>query len=207
MGTAPIDRLTKEERDTLSQDLNYLNLGEIKTFCKERGIPFRIVLEESDGNCVPTREDDRKGVILERVRHYLLTGKIARETRFPSRVVNFEPLAKKLSASDKVFYGQYDKRNAARLALLKTLTGGKFLDGAIARILARRFWTEGVAPSYAEFADAWLRASEEHTKPNPEWAFLSDRSNKTAPKDWKALRARKAAAVLKTLARIAPVPR
>jgi hypothetical protein len=207
VSSAPIDRLTKDERDRLLQDLNYLNLGEIKGFCKGRGIAFRIVVEGADGKSVATGEDDRKGVILDRVRHYLLTGKIARETRFPSRVVNFEPLTKKLTASDKVFYGQYDKRNTARLALLKTLTAGRFRDGAIARILARKFWADGIAPSYAEFAEAWLRASEEHTKPNPEWAFLSDRSNKSAPKDWKALRAQKAAAALKTLARIAPVPR
>jgi hypothetical protein len=204
MGMAPIDKLTKDERGALLEDLNYLNLGEIKTFCKARGIPYRIVVEEPDGQKKSTGEDDRKGVILERVRNYLLTGKIGEETRFPSGVVNFGRPAKEPVSSDKVFYGQYDKGNAARLGLLKTLTGGEFRDGAIARILAREFWTRGEAPSFAEFAQAWLKASAEHTKPNPEWAFLTDRSNRTAPKDWKRLRERKASAALKILERIAP---
>jgi hypothetical protein len=202
---APIDKLTKHEREKLLADLNYLNLGEIKTFCKARGIPYRIVLEGPDGQTKATGEDDRKGVILERVRHYLMTGKIGKETLFPSRVVNFGALAKKPAPSDKIFYGQYDKGSAARLALLKTLTGGKFRDGAVARILAREFWTQGKAPSFAEFAQAWLNANEEHIKPNPEWAFLTDRTNKTAPKDWKKLRLQKANTALKTLVRIAPI--
>jgi hypothetical protein len=68
----------------------------------------------------------------------------------------------------------------------------------------REFWSSGKAPTYREFAAAWLRASQEHTEPNPEWAFLSDRARGTAEKDWKKLRVRKAAAVLKTLARIVP---
>jgi len=44
---------------------------------------------------------------------------------------------------------------------------------------------------------------QEHTAPNPEWAFLSDRARGTARKDWKKLRAKKAASVLKQLIKIA----
>lgn len=205
MEMAPINKLTKGDQAALLEDLNYLNLGEIKAFCKARGIPYRIVVEGPSGKKKSTGEDDRKGVILERVRNYLTTGKIGKETEFPARVFNFGALPKKPVSTDKVFYGQYNKGDAARLALLKALTAGKFRDGAIARILAREFWTSGEAPSFAEFAKAWLKANEQHTRPNPEWAFLTDRSNKAAPEDWKRLRAQKAAAALKTLARIAPV--
>ena len=89
------------------------------------------------------------------------------------------------------------------IALMKELTDGQFRDGAIARILAREFWTRGKAPTFKEFAAAWLQAVQEHTAPNPEWAFLSDRTRGTAAKDWKKLRAKKAASVLRGLNQIA----
>jgi hypothetical protein len=60
--------------------------------------------------------------------------------------------------------------------VLKKLTDGRFKNGAIARILARDFWSKGIAPTYEEFASAWVAASDDHTQPNPEWAFLSDRA-------------------------------
>jgi hypothetical protein len=43
---------------------------------------------------------------------------------------------------------------------------------------------------------------QEHIAPNPEWAFLSDWTRGTAAKDWKKLRAKKAASVLKRLNQI-----
>jgi hypothetical protein len=107
-----------------------------------------------------------------------------------------------LTADDRLFYGQYDERNRAVIALLQELTDGHFRNGAVARILMRDFWSNGRAPTFREFAGAWLQASKEHTEPNPEWAFLSDRAHKRAPADWKKLRAQKAAKVIKTLCRI-----
>jgi hypothetical protein len=47
-----------------------------------------------------------------------------------------------------------------------------------------------------------LQASREHTRPNPEWAFLSDRASAGAIPDWKKLRADKAKKVLQTLNRL-----
>jgi hypothetical protein len=48
-----------------------------------------------------------------------------------------------------------------------------------------------------------MHASREHLRPNPEWAFLSDRASKVAVADWKKLRRQKAAKVLKVLSQIA----
>jgi hypothetical protein len=109
----------------------------------------------------------------------------------------------KLTANDRLFYGQYSKTNRTMVALLKDLTGGKFKDGAIARILAREFWARGEAPTFQEYTSAWLQVAIEHTQPNAEWAFLSDRANKTAVADWKQLRTSKAKKVMKTLNQIA----
>jgi hypothetical protein len=203
MTGAPILRLSSAEQQELLRDLNYLNTTEIKTYCKRLSIPYRIVVETGDGAHRKTNEDDRKGVILGRIRHFLKTGEVSDETCFCQSVVCFDPLPEKLTQDDKLFYGQYDKANRAMIALLKDLTAGKFRNGAIARILARDFWTRGKAPTFREYASAWLRASAEHTQPNPEWAFLSDRHHKKAEGDWKKLRARKASKVIRTLNQIA----
>jgi len=199
MAVAPISKLVSEERRALFEDLNYLNTAEIQSFCKRHAIPYTIVVETPDGRRKKTADNDRKGVMLERVRHYLETGTILPETCFPAAAVCFDPLPGKLTPDDRLFYGQYDKANPAMIALLKQLTDGRFENGAIARILARKFWTNGEAPTFRQFASAWLGEREEHTAPNAEWAFLSDRARGDTTPDWKKRRAAKAAAVLKLL--------
>jgi hypothetical protein len=202
MPVSPLSRLPKDQHQALLDDLNYLNLAEIKSFCKQHSIPYAIAIETKDGSRKKTKEDDRKGVMLNRLRHFLRTGVVLEETCFPASVVSLDPLPDNLTAADRLFYGQYDKTNRTMVNLLRDLTGGHFRNGAIARILAREFWTQGKAPTFREFASAWLQATREHTEPNPEWAFLSDRANKVATPDWKKLRAQKASKALKALNRI-----
>jgi hypothetical protein len=201
MPAAPISQIPKRERQPLLDDLNYLNTAEIKGFCKRHPIPYTIVMETKEGTR-KTQESDRKGVMLERVRHFLKTGAVPPETCFAAAIVCFEPLPEQICADDRLYYGQYEKRNSSLLGLLRELTGGQFREGAVARILMREFWTRGKAPTFREFANAWLEAAREHTRPNPEWAFLSDRARGIAGAAWKKMRARKAAQVLKTLSRI-----
>jgi len=196
--------MPEDERRQLLDDLNYLNISEIRSFCQRHSIPFRIAVETKDGRRRMTRDDDRKGVMLHRIRHFLQTGVILEETCFPAPVVCFDPLSDRITADDRLFYGQYDKTNRAMVALLKRLTGGQFENGAIARILARDFWSTGKAPTFREYASAWTHASREHLRPNPEWAFLSDRASKVAVRDWKKLRRQKAAKVRKLLNQIPP---
>jgi len=203
MAAPPIAKLPKEERQQLLDDLDYLNMAEIKSFCQRHSIPYRIVIETENGSTKTTSDEDRKGVVLNRIRAFLQKAVIPEETRFNARIVCFDPPPAELTPDDRVFYGRYDKSNLQMMALMKDLTDGQFRDGAIARILAREFWTRGKAPTFQEFAAAWLQGVQEHTAPNPEWAFLSDRTRGTATKDWKKLRARKAASVLKRLNQIA----
>ncbi len=202
MALSLLARLPKGEQKGLLDDLNYLNASEIKSFCKHHSIPYRIAMETKDGGRRMTRDDDRKGVILNRIRHFLRTREILEETCFPASVVCFDPLSANITAEDRLFYGQYDKTNRTMIALLKSLTDGQFKNGAIARILAREFWSKGKAPTFREYASAWLHASREHLGPNPEWAFLSDRASKLAVADWKKLRQQKASKVLQVLSQI-----
>jgi hypothetical protein len=194
--------MPEDERRQLLDDLNYLNISEIRSFCQRHSIPFRIAVETKDGRRRMTRDDDRKGVMLHRIRHFLQTGVILEETCFRAPVVCFDQLSDRITAEDRLFYGQYDKTNRTMIALLKSLTGGQFENGAIARILARDFWSSGKAPTFREYASAWLHASRVHLRPNPEWAFLSDRASKVAVRDWKKLRSQKAAKVMKLLAKV-----
>ena len=198
----PISKLPGDKRREFLDDLNYLNTGEIKSFCKQHSIPYTIAIETNDGRRRRTQDDDRKGVMLDRIRHFLQTGEVLEETCFRATVVCFDPPPERLTANHRLLYGQYSKTNRAMIALLKDLTGGRFEDGAIARILARDFWTRGQAPTFREFASAWLQALKEYTRPNPEWAFLSDRASKGAVPDWKKLRANKASNVMKVLNQI-----
>jgi hypothetical protein len=195
-------KLPKDEQKELLDDLNYLNCMEIKSYCNRHSIPFRIAIETRDGGRRMTKDVDRKGVMLNRIRHFLQTGLVLEQTCFPAAIVCFDPLRDNLSEGDRLFYGQYDMKNRKLFALLKGLTNGRFEEGAVARILAREFWSKGEAPTLREFASAWTQASTEHTKPNPEWAFLSDRANKLAVSDWKQLRANKASKVMKLLNQI-----
>jgi hypothetical protein len=197
-----LDGLPKSERQQLLDDLNYLNLAEIKSFCKRHSIPFRIAIETEEGQRKVSKEDDRKGVILHRMRHFLETGVALGETRFPSPVVCFDPIPDTITANSRLFYGQYDKKNVTMVSILKRLTKGRFESGAVARMVAREFWSRGEAPTLREYAAAWMDASSKHLGPNPEWAFLSDRASKGAVPDWKKLRNVKAVKVLKQLDQI-----
>jgi hypothetical protein len=201
-GHGPIHKLSISEQRKLLDGLNYLNLGELKSFCRQHSIPYAIAIENTDGSPRRTGNDDRKGVMLQRLRHFLTTGAILEETCIPAAVVCLDPPVKRLTASDRLFFGQYDKTNRSMVALLKRLTAGRFRHGAVARILALEFWTTGEAPTFGAFASAWLEAIGERSKPNPEWAFLSDRATRGTIPGWKALRARTASRVLKTLNRI-----
>lgn len=196
--------LSKTQQQELLEDLNYLNMGEIKIICKKHGIPYSIWIETEEGARQKTADNDRKGIILNRIRHYLKTGQILEPTCFPADVVCCKSLPKQINATYRLFYGQYDKKNATMMGLLEKLTDGRFKDGAIARILANEFWRKGKAPTYQEYAAAWLKAVENHRRPNPEWAFLSDRSDGKETTNWKQLRNKKAKQILSTLKRLEP---
>ncbi len=92
-----------------------------------------------------------------------------------------------LTESDRIFYGQYKDSNPNLLKLMTQLTDGAFEAGAISQEVLRACWTRGEAPTYRDFAKLWLKAREDHLKPNPEWAFLTDRAKGIAGKDWKQL--------------------
>ena len=201
-----LSRLTTSEQARLLEELNYMNLEEIRCFCSARGIPYRIVAEHGNGKVKVTKDTDRKPIVLARVRRYLTTGRAGRPTRIAAQIVREENPPARLGPSDRLYYRWYAKEFEGVMRLLRDLTAGRFKDGAVARVLAMEFWTRGAAPTFEEFARSWTKAkANQHRLLTPEYAYLTDLRHQRADGDWKALRKAKAKSALETLARIVPL--
>jgi len=198
-----LSQLTKDEQARLLHELNYLNLGEIRGFCSEHGIPWKILAEYPDGKAKATKDIDRKPIVLARVRNYLATGKVGEPTRIPAKIVRPDPPPARPGPRERLYYRWYAKEHTGILRSLRELTDGRFRDGAVARVLAMEFWTLGKAPSLADFARAWTKANaDRHRFLTAEYAYLTDLQHKRAGSEWKSVRKAKAESALKTLARI-----
>ena len=181
-----------------------MNLEEIRGFCSERGIPYRIMAESADGKMKATKDTDRKPIVLARVRRYLTTGQVGQPTRIPAQIVREESPPARPGPRDRLYYRWYAKEHEGVIQLLRDLTGGRFRDGAVARVLAIEFWTRGEAPTFDDFARSWTKAKSEDLL-TPEYAYLTDLRRQRADDNWKAVRTAKARSALKTLARITPI--
>jgi hypothetical protein len=188
-------QLKPERQEQLLDDLNYLNLREIRAFCGRHAIPYRIVA----GSKV-TQDTDRKPVILHRVRHFLMTGEVLGATRLPAEIVRPGGPPAVLWPSDRMYYRWYNKTYEPVMRLLGELTGGRFRNGALARVLIMEYWTAGQAPTFREFAGAWVAATDEPRRLlSDEYAFLTDLQRGEAGPDWKLKRQRRAAHFLSTV--------
>lgn len=197
-----IKHLSSLQQKDLFDQLNYLNIKEYTNFCKSHKIPFTICIETEEGKIKKTSDKDRKGIVLKRILQFFKTGKTPAATVIKKEIIRLESAKTLFTKKDRLYYGLYDKKNGPLTKALQSLTEGKFKDGSLARETLRDFWTAGKAPTLEEFAKAWLKALENHKKPNPEWAFLTDRANGVAGEDWKDLRNQKAKTALKTLSQI-----
>lgn len=125
-------------------------------------------------------------------------------TCLPARIVREDGPPPKLRPTDRLHYRWYNKTYQPVMDLLKDLTGGRFENGALARVLIMEFWTAGRAPTFAEFADAWGSAKREPRQLlSEEYAFLTDLQHGRAGPDWKSMRTRRAERALATLDEIA----
>jgi hypothetical protein len=182
------------------QDLNYLNIGEYQAFCDKHKIPYHIYIQ-SDGRLKKTSEKDRKKIVLARIRKFAASGQIAKPTVFAKHVVNFEKF-KNITPATKLHFGQYDKKNSKFIKVMKSLTAGKFKDGAVARILIRDFWTSGKVPTLKEYAKAWMDSKAGDLKHHPEAAYLTDLAAHGKDPDWKKVRIQRAKSALSVLNKI-----
>jgi hypothetical protein len=187
-------------RRELLDDLNYLNLREIRSVCDRHSIPYRVLVETPDGGRRPTRDTDRKPVVLGRIRHWLATGEVLDATCLPARIVRQDGPPSGLRPTDRLYYRWYNKTYGSVMGLLKDLTGGRFENGALARVLIMEIWSRGEAPTFAEFADAWVAAKQEpRSLLSAEYAFLTDLRRGQAGPDWTSMRDQRAGRALAVL--------
>src|SRR3990170_70297 len=99
-----LSQLTASERARLLEELNYMNLEEIRGFCSERAIPYRIMAEYSNGKLKTTKDTDRKPIVLARVRRYLSTGEVGHATRISVKIVREENPPARLGPRDRLYY-------------------------------------------------------------------------------------------------------
>ena len=154
-----LSQLTKNERARLLEEMNYLDLEEIRGFCSAHGIPYKILAEYPNGTVKATKDTDRKPIVLARVRHYLATGKVGLPTRIPAEIVRDDNPPARPGPRDRLYYRWYAKEHTGIIQSLRELTAGRFRDGAVARVVVMEFWTRGKAPTLAEFARAWTKSS------------------------------------------------
>jgi hypothetical protein len=104
-----LSQLAKSEQARLLEEMNYMNLEEIRGFCSEREIPYRIIAESADGKVKATKDTDRKPIVLARVRRYLTTGHVGQPTRIPARIVRDESPPARPGPRDRLYYRWYAK--------------------------------------------------------------------------------------------------
>ena len=198
-----LSHLNEDERVEFLKELNYLNLEEIRSFCSEHGIPYKVLAEFADGTVKTTQDTDRKPIVLARVRHFLTTGDPGQPTILPAKIVRSASPPIKPTHRDRLYYRWYAKEHDGIIRTLRELTDGQFRDGAVARVLAMDFWTRGKAPTLAEFARAWTTANaDRHLLLTAEYAYLTDLQHKRTGDDWKSLRKAKAQSALQTLRKL-----
>ena len=119
-----ISHLNKTEQRELLNDLNYLNLREIRGFCKQHSIPYTIGIVIDSGERKRTKDADRKSVVPGRIQHYLKGGLLRAEPCIPAEVVRLDGPPKVLKSTDRLYCGWYDKKSKVLMDLLQGLTGG-----------------------------------------------------------------------------------
>lgn len=98
--------LTKKEKNNLFDALNYLKISEIKTFCQKHSIPT----------------SGKKGAVLDRIKHYLTTGKIILPSIIPAISKAKSGKLYPIAAGTKILQGAY-KNDAKTREFFKKIIG------------------------------------------------------------------------------------
>ena len=183
------------------EDMNYINLAEIRSISEELGIPYKILYKKGNRLC-KTSAFDRKDVLLERIRTYAATRKLPAPTVLAEKVVDLGPIPAKPQKTDLIKFGQFKHGHKGIENLLDELSDRKFKDSALARDVLRDFWLNGRAPNYKKFLQAWYKAVENHKQPKAEWAYLTDLGNGMEMTKWKEYRIERANRAVQFLRRM-----
>lgn len=150
-------KLTKQDLKALHDALHYMNMKELKVVCADLKLPHI----------------GMKAAIIDRIMHYIKTGKILTEPVIPdvSRAQKNQVVL--LKPESLILHGSYKNDLATRL-FFKRLIGEHFHFTAVGHDWIRERWLQSNPPTYQEFADFWEEAeSLNKVCPKQEWAYLS----------------------------------
>src|SRR5207249_7114908 len=102
-------RHTRSKRDWSSDVCSSDLLQEIRGFCSDRGIPYKIMARYPNGKLKITKDTDRKPIVLARVRHYLATGDVGHPTCIPAEIVREDNPPEKPSMLERLYHRWYSK--------------------------------------------------------------------------------------------------
>lgn len=172
--------------------LYFLKMGELKKLCYKLNLSHTGV----------------KGEIIERIKHFVTTGKILEVPEIPSVSHPRKGASYPLASGTLMLMGAY-KNDAKTRAFFKKLIGPHFHFTAFGIDWLNARWKAGNPPTYQEFADMWQKEVEKrkHQKPQPkqEWALITfvqkymemypNASKETVMKEWHKIREEKVAIV------------
>lgn len=191
--------LTQAQRKTLFDAFNYMKMGEIKVFCNNYGIAT----------------SGKKGQLLDRLKHYLLTGEMLQPKVIPAISKAKPEKDYPLKSSTLILQGAYKNDLRTRI-FFKKLIGEHFHFTAFGQDWIMNQWQQGKPPTYIEFATAWqkeyLKRKKAKANPKKEWAYLNflQRYQKKHPKSskkelalaWEAERQKYAKKAINVLSKI-----
>lgn len=155
-----LTNLSKKQQEEFFSALYYMNMAEIKEFCNKHKIPAT----------------DKKGPIIERIKHYLLTGEILSPPILPAIAKAKKDRDYPLKPNALILKGAYINDLQTRQFFQK-LIGSHFHFTAFGQDWILERWYAGKPPTYAEFAKFWEKefSKRKNSKANPrqEWAYLN----------------------------------
>ncbi len=188
------------EQAIISRDeLNYLNMSEIKSLARQFNLPIYIHYENKRHEILKTSEIERKAYLLDKIYAYIKGKRSFKPLVYPKHIVKMGEFKKRYKPEDLVLYGEFKSTNKVLIECLKKMTNNKFRFGAIAFIEVHKMWRKGETITIKQYASIWLREMEKHKMPLKEWAYLTDIKNGFDQRSWKDYRKQKAEHIISTL--------
>ena len=182
-----------KEKENIYDDFYYLNMRELRGFCKKAALDFQ----------------GTKSELIAKLIYFIKTGKKMPNASIPAVSKAQHGKEYPLSPEALMVYGSY-KNDACTRAFFKQLIGRHFHFTAFGIDWLKMRWLESSPPSYREFATMWSSEYEkrrnEKKQPKKEWAYLSfvqtflvhnpQASKKEILERWHDVRAQKAKRVM-----------
>lgn len=181
------------------QDLNYLNMQEIRSLAVHCKLPIHIHYQNQKNKIVKNSDIESKRYLLDKIFDYINGKRNFKPIIYSRQVVSFEPFKEIYFKTDLVLYRDFKSTNKSLAQFLKKITDNKFYFGAIAFIEAHKLWRRGKIVTLQEYVKIWNKALDAHENPLAEWAFMCEMQKGMSKEEWKIYRQNKANTIIAAL--------